>query len=46
LYKAALEEVIAFCLSVDHEIYTPSDFGLSEVSQDQLDQLIDDIKDL
>ena len=41
--KSEIEEVIRFCMDRDHEGYTPSDFNLTEISQDQLDDLIDDI---
>ena len=41
--KSEIEEVIGYCMDRDHAGYTPSDFKLTDISQDQLDDLIDDI---
>jgi len=43
-YIAALEELIAHCLSEGAGGYTPSDFPLAHVSQDDLDLVFGEIK--
>jgi len=42
-YREALEEIIAHCMRDDSGGYTPSDFPDSGLTQDALDQLIEEI---
>ena len=44
--KGELLAVISRCITTEREGYTPSDFKLTDISQDQLDDLIDDVENL
>ncbi len=45
-FKGELEDIVHFCMGPEHEGYTPSDFALNDISQDQLDELLDEIQDI
>ncbi|MEA3221837.1 MAG: condensation domain-containing protein, partial [Thermodesulfobacteriota bacterium] len=45
-FKEELLNVIHFCMQPEHEGYTPSDFELKDITQDQLDELLDEIQDI
>jgi amino acid adenylation domain-containing protein/non-ribosomal peptide synthase protein (TIGR01720 family) len=42
MYQQALEASIAFCINKQNSSYTPSDFGTSDISQDDLEDLLAD----
>ncbi|MCD6571339.1 MAG: hypothetical protein J7L53_11605, partial [Deltaproteobacteria bacterium] len=44
-FKSELEDIVRFCMEPEHEGYTPSDFALNDITQDQLDELLDEIQD-
>jgi len=45
-FKKGLLDVIHFCIRPGHEGYTPSDFELKDITQDQLDELLEEIQDI
>ncbi|MDY6935437.1 MAG: amino acid adenylation domain-containing protein [Spirochaetota bacterium] len=43
--KGEIENVVQHCMETDREGYTPSDFSLADISQEQLDDLIDELQE-
>jgi len=44
--KSEIEKVLQYCMGTEREGYTPSDFVLADISQDQLDDLVEQIQDV